>query len=134
MGSGSEVVTNEKTVQISAMSRTLFQFFRSDQSAQVEALPRLAQVLLACLCSLMRALEEQGKSRARLSAVTPSRLREMYLQVHRNIVGGTRPNATEFNVLLDQLVNNGICKVVDSKRLRPMDRPVVDLLGMKCRS
>ena len=120
------LVTNEKTVQISAMSKTLFQFFRSDQSAQVEALPRLAQVLLACLCSLMRSLEQpREKSRAKPNPVTPNRLREMYLQVHRNVVGGTRPNVAEFNVLLDQLVNNGICKVLDSKRLRPMDRPIM---------
>lgn len=72
-------------------------------------------------------MEEREKEagKVKLNAVTPNRLREMYIQVHKNLIGGTRPNVSEFTTLLDQLINNGICKIVASKRLKLLDRPVV---------
>lgn len=87
----------------------------------------MAQVLLACLCGLIKNMEEREKEagKVKLNAVTPNRLREMYIQVHKNLIGGTRPNVSEFTTLLDQLINNGICKIVASKRLKLLDRPVV---------
>lgn len=71
-------------------------------------------------------MEEREKQaeKVKLNAVTPNRLREMYIQVHKNLIGGTRPNVAEFTTLLDQLINNGICKIVVSKRLKLLDRPV----------
>ena len=109
------------------MSKTLFQFFRDSQSSILDSLPRMAQVLLACLCGLIKNMEEREKEagKVKLNAVTPNRLREMYIQVHKNLIGGTRPNVSEFTTLLDQLINNGICKIVASKRLKLLDRPVV---------
>lgn len=87
----------------------------------------MAQVLLACLCGLIKNMGEREKEagKVKLNAATPNRLREMYIQVHKNLIGGTRPNVSEFTTLLDQLINNGICKIVASKRLKLLDRPVV---------
>lgn len=117
------------------MSKTLFQFFRDSKTSILDSLPRLAQVLLACLCGLIKNLEEKGKEagKVKLNAVTPNRLREMYLQVHKNLIGGTRPNVSEFTTLLDQLINNGICKIVNSNRLKLLDRPVVAVGRVQCR-
>ena len=113
-------------MSIATMSKTLFQFFRDSQSSILDSLPRMAQVLLACLCGLIKNMEEREKQaeKVKLNAVTPNRLREMYIQVHKNLIGGTRPNVAEFTTLLDQLINNGICKIVVSKRLKLLDRPV----------
>ena len=73
----------------------------------------------------MEEREKEAEKKVKLNAVTPNRLREMYIQVHKNLIGGTRPNVAEFTTLLDQLINNGICKIVASKRLKLLDRPVV---------
>ena len=90
----------------------------------MEELPRLAQVVLACLCGMVQEAENRGKEAGKRKGVTATQLREAYLQVCKRVVGGSRPNAAEFNQLLDQLVHNGICKMGDGKRGRPMDRAV----------
>ena len=80
----------------------------------------MVQVLLACLCSMIAA-----KMESKQVSVTPNTLKVVYLQVLKKYIGGTRPSVAEFQQLFDQLVNNGICKVVHSMKLKPLDRPVV---------
>ena len=116
------VVSSSTVVTLPVVSRTLFEFFRSGQASRVEELPRLAQVVLACLCGMVQEAENRGKETGKRKGVTA--LREAYLQVCKRVVGGSRPNVAEFNQLLDQLVHNGICKMGDGKRGRPMDRAV----------
>ena len=115
------VVTASSCVTLPCMSTVLRQFFRSSQASRVEELPRLAQVLLACLCGMVEEVEAQEKKK---KGVTPAQLKEVYVQVHKTVVGGTRPNLVEFNQLMDQLTHNGICKIADAKRMKPADRPV----------
>ncbi|KAK8822755.1 hypothetical protein WA556_001648 [Blastocystis sp. ATCC 50177/Nand II] len=122
------VVSSSTVVTLPVVSRTLFEFFRSGQASRVEELPRLAQVVLACLCGMVQEAENRGKETGKRKGVTATQLREAYLQVCKRVVGGSRPNVAEFNQLLDQLVHNGICKMGDGKRGRPMDRAIVMLL------
>ena len=114
------VVSSNTVVSLPVVSKTLFEFFRSGQASRVEELPRMAQVVLACLCGMVQEVENSGKKKS----VMAVQLRDVYLQVFKCVVGGSRPNVAEFNQLLDQLVHNGICKMGEGKRGRPMDRPV----------
>lgn len=111
----------EDVVTISIMSKLLSQFFRPDQHSLIADLPRMVQVLLACLCSMVK---EKMESTTKQVNITPNSLKSVYLLVLKNIIGGTRPSVSEFQQLFDQLVNNGICKVVNSRKLKPLDRPV----------
>lgn len=114
------LVNQDTIVSISVMSQLLSQFFRPDQQSIITDLPRMVQVLLACLCSMVIEKQESGKS----FSVTPNSLKAVYIQVLKGVIGGNRPNTSEYQQLFDQLVNNGVCKVVHSTRLKPMDRPV----------
>lgn len=108
------------------MSKLLSQFFRPDQHSIISDLPRMVQVLLACLCSMMKEKQERLESSNQIKTfqITPNSLKQVYVQVLKNIIGGTRPSVVEYQQLFDQLVNNGICKVVSSSRQKPGDRPV----------
>ena len=133
----SGVVIPTISVQVPQMSKVLFQFFRSSELSQVSELPRLVQVLLACLCGMVKEMEERSKNpqlKKTFKAITGTSLRAVYLQVQKNMIGGSRPSVTDFGILFDQLVHNGFCKVVQSKRLKPMDRPVTLTLKVHRRS
>ena len=115
------VIVKEKMVTISVMSRILGNMFRPNQQSIISNLPRMAQVLLACLCSM---IQQKTVQTTKQIQVTPNTLKVVYLKVLKNLIGGTRPTLTEFQQLFDQLVHNGICKVVHSTKLKPLARPV----------
>lgn len=130
------VIIPTVSVQVPQMSKVLFQFFRSSELSQVAELPRLVQVLLACLCGMVKEMEERSKNpqlKKTIKAINGTSLRSVYLQVQKNMIGGSRPSVTDFGILFDQLVHNGFCKVVQSKRLKPMDRPVALQSSIHCR-
>lgn len=121
------MIKEDVVVRIPDMSKTLFNFFRTSEDARIHDLPRLVQVLLACLCSLVKEMEARSKNpklKSQSKSISGTMLRMVYLQVQKQMLGGTRPSVTDFGVLLDQLVHNGFCKIVQSKRLKPLDRPV----------
>lgn len=124
------IVSEDKSVTLPVMSKTLFRFFRSDESSRISMLPRLVQILLACLCGMAKEMEMRStnpKFKNQSKTITTASLRSVYLQVQKNMTGGVRPNANDFGILVDQLVHNGFCKVVSSRRLKPVDRPVGDV-------
>ena len=121
------IIKEGVVVRVPDMSRTLSQFFRSGGDSRIHDLPRLVQVLLACLCSILKEMESRMKNpkfKNQSKSISGVMLRAVYMQVQKQLLGGTRPSVTEFGVLFDQLVHNGFCKVVQSKRLKPADRPV----------
>lgn len=100
-------------------------------------LPRLVQILLACLCGMAKEMEMRStnpKFKNQSKTITSASLRAVYLQVQKNMTGGVRPNVNDFGILVDQLVHNGFCKIVVSRRLKPVDRPVGDNICLKRRS
>lgn len=128
------VVSADKSVTLPEMSKTLFRFFRSGESSRISMLPRLVQILLACLCGMAKEMEMRStnpKYKNQPKTITTASLRSVYLQVQKNMTGGVRPNANDFGTLVDQLVHNGFCKVVSSRRLKPVDRPVCDVLCLE---
>lgn len=121
------LVSNEKVVTIANMSKLLSQFFRPNQQSIISDLPRMVQVLLACLCAMMKEKQEKLESTNQIKTIqiTANTLKQVYIQVLKNIIGGTRPSVIEYQQLFDQLINNGICKVVSSSRQKPGDKPVL---------
>lgn len=131
------MVSEDKAVTLPVMSKTLFRFFRSDESSRISMLPRLVQILLACLCGMAKEMEMRStnpKFKNQSKTITSASLRAVYLQVQKNMTGGVRPNVNDFGILVDQLVHNGFCKIVVSRRLKPVDRPVGDNRCLKRRS
>ncbi|KAK8790045.1 hypothetical protein WA158_006825 [Blastocystis sp. Blastoise] len=109
-------------VSLGDISKVLRSFFGSSTNDFLNELPIRVQELLGVLCGMSQSIESivTPKMRAK-QKLTITAVKKVYTKVMNAVVTITRTSLSDFNMLIEQLINNSIIKKSGSKLIKDTD-------------